>query len=310
MWQVNLTSNPIGPPSQQQLAAPNALAAIINPELAKWYHVALFSPVNKTLLQAIKKSHFTTRPNLTVEFMKHIYPSMATSKGHMKHIRKNINSTKTHSIPPNKEEPMEILETRSNHVFTKIIDTQERIVTDLTGRFPVNSNRGNKYLFILYDYNRNCILVRPMKNRTEKYFICVFQYLHGHLTTRGIKPNYMLLDNEVSPSFQALLKYKCIDYQLAPPGIHRRNEAERTISTFKDQLISGICATDPDFPMQNWDRLLEQAEIKINLLRPSRLNPRLSAYAQLNGEFDFNRTPTAPPGTRTLVHYNPHNRGT
>ena len=48
----------------------------------------------------------------------------------------------------------------------------------------------------------------------------------------------------------------------------------------------------------------------LNLLRLSRLNPRLSVYAQLNGEFYFNRTPMDPLGTIILLHYKPHNRGT
>ena len=91
------------------------------------------------------------------------------------------------------------METRSNHVFTKIIDPQQRIETDLTRRFPVTSNRGNKYLFILYEYDRNCILVCPMKNRMDKEFIRVFQDIYGHLTTRGLNPNYMQLDNDASP---------------------------------------------------------------------------------------------------------------
>ena len=80
---------------------------------------------------------------------------------------------------------MEILETRSNHVFAKIIYPQQRIETDLTGRLPVTYNRGNKYSFILYEYDINVILVRPMKNRMDKEFIRVFQDLHGHLTEKG-----------------------------------------------------------------------------------------------------------------------------
>ena len=62
--------------------------------------------------------------------------------------------------------------------------------------------------------------------------------------------------------------------------------------------------------MQNWDRLVEQAEITLNLLQTSRLNPKLSAYTQLNGTFDYNRTPMSPPVTITLVHNKPQNRGT
>ena len=121
--------------------------------------------------------------------MKHLPTSMATAKDHTKQIRKNIKSTNTQGTPPNKDEPMGTLETRSNHVFAKIIDPQQQIETDLNRRFPVTSNRGNKYLFIFYNYDRNCIMVRPMKNRTEKEFIRVFQYLHGNLTTRFLKPN-------------------------------------------------------------------------------------------------------------------------
>ena len=85
------------------------------------------------------------------------------------------------------------------------------MATDHTGRFPVTSNRGNKYLFIIYDYESNCILVRPMNNRKDKEFTRFFQDLYGHLTTRVLKPNYVVLDNEASPSFQALLKDNFID---------------------------------------------------------------------------------------------------
>ena len=48
----------------------------------------------------------------------------------------------------------------------------------------------------------------------------------------------------------------------------------------------------------------------LNLLHPSRLNPRLSVEAQLKGAFDFNRMPLAPPGTRDVVHEAPSNRHT
>jgi hypothetical protein len=34
----------------------------------------------------------------------------------------------------------------------------------------------------------------------------------------------------------------------------------------------------------------------------------MSAYAQLNGHFDFNRTPLAPPGTRVIAHKKPDQR--
>jgi hypothetical protein len=57
--------------------------------------------------------------------------------------------------------------------------------------------------------------------------------------------------------------------------------------------------------MHLWDRFLFQATTTLNHLRQSRLNPRLSAEAQLKGPFDFNRTPMAPPGARVIVHSKP-----
>ena len=95
-----------------------------------------------------------------------------------------------------------------------------------------------------------------------------------------------------------------------PPHIHRRNSAERAIQTFKNHFIAGLASTDPNFPLSNWCRLLPQAELTLNLLRHSRLNPKLSAYALLEGVFDFTRTPLAPPGTRIIVHEKPTQRCT
>ena len=96
-------------------------------------------------------------------------------------------------------------------LFTKIIDTQQSITTDITGQLPVTSNQRNKYLFVLYKYDRNSILVHPMKARTDKEFIRVFQDLCMHLTTRGLNPNYMQLDNDALSESQDLLKENRID---------------------------------------------------------------------------------------------------
>jgi len=86
--------------------------------------------------------------------------------------------------------------------------------------------------------------------------------------------------------------------------------AEQAIRTFKNHFIAGLCSVDKDFPIHLWDRLLPQAELTLNLLRGSRLDPTISAWAELHGPFDFNRTPIAPPGIRVLIHEKPSVRGT
>ena len=79
---------------------------------------------------------------------------------------------------------------------------------------------------------------------------------------------------------------------------------------YKDHLIAGLSSYDPNFSLHLWDRLIPHATLTLNLLHPYRINSRLSAEAQLNGAFDFNRTPLAPPGTRVMVHKTPNNRRT
>ena len=87
-----------------------------------------------------------------------------------------------------------------------------------------------------------------------------------------------------------------------------RNAAERAIQTFKNHFIACLGTTDKNFPLHLWDRILPQAITTLNLLRSSRLNPRLSAEEHLNGMFDFNRRPLAPPGTKVIIHDNPSER--
>ena len=93
-----------------------------------------------------------------------------------------------------------------------------------------------------------------------------------------------------------------MQYQLTPPHIHRRNMAERAIHTFKNHFISGLCSVDKTFPLHLWCHLLDQAELALNMLRMSRINPNLSAHEQLHGIHDFNATPLAPPGTKCIAH--------
>jgi hypothetical protein len=165
-------------------------------------------------------------------------------------------------------------------------------------------------MMVIYDYDSNFIHVEPMKNRTKNEMLSAFQRAITLFKSRGLQPKLQKLDNEASGLLQDFMAAENIDYQLVPPGIHRRNAAERAIRTFKNHFIAGLCTTDPKFPLVLWDQLLPQTLITLNLLRSSRINPQLSAWAQVHGNFDYNRTPLAPPGTRVLVHGKPDLRGT
>ena len=77
----------------------------------------------------------------------------------------------------------------------------------------------------------------------------------------------------------------------------------------QQQLGAGHFQGHPDFPLSLWDKLIPQAVMTLNFLRASRVNPKLSAFEQLNGVFDFNRTPLGPLGCKVIFHEMPTARG-
>ena len=84
---------------------------------------------------------------------------------------------------------------------------------------------------------------------------------------------------------KAFKKYD-VAFQLVPPHFHRRNAAKRAIQTWKNHFCSGLATCDPKFPLSEWDLLMPQVEIALNLLRSYRRYPKLSAYNCLNRTFD------------------------
>ena len=102
-----------------------------------------------------------------------------------------------------------------------------------------------------------------------------------------------------------------IELQLVPPNLHSTNAAKKAIGLFKDQFISGLATVHPSFSLHLWCRLIPLEFSTLNLLRPSRINPKLLAYERINEVFEYNKTPLAHPGCKVLVgiapdHYRCH----
>ena len=117
-----------------------------------------------------------------------------------------------------------------------------------------------------------------------------------------------ILDNECSTDIKNAIKNYNANFQLVPPHQHRRNAAEKAIKTVKNHLLSGLATCHKNFPITEWDRILPQAEITLNLMRNCRIQPHLSAWAYLNESYDFTKNPMAPPGSKILIHQKPANR--
>ena len=276
-------------------------------DLINFFHAACFSPSTSTWINAIRRNYFLGWPGLTVKAVrKYLSPSPSTSKGHLDQTQKNQHSI---TIDPFNIPPAELDNVKHNVASAAIITLPTgKIYTDQTGKFPVTSGLGNKYVFILYDHDSNAILAETLKSRQGAEIKRAFLKLTGILKAKGLHPKFHILDNEASADLKQAIADQNIKFQLAPPNIHRRNAAERAIRTFKNHLIAGLSSVDKDFPLHQWDQLLEQAVITLNLLRPARINPKLSAYAYLFGLFNYNATPLAPPGIKCQIHEKPNQR--
>ena len=128
-----------------------------------------------------------------------------------------------------------------------------------------------------------------------------FQECYEELKSKGIIGRMVRLDNEILEQMIAEFKKQGLDYQLASPRNHGVVDAERAIGIFKNHVIASRSRTHPDFLQKGWSHLVRHNVITMNMLRPSRINPCISAYTQVHGIFDFNRTPLAPAGCKVII---------
>ena len=57
--------------------------------------------------------------------------------------------------------------------------------SDKTGKFPIPSIRGNKYVLVMFVEDANSILAEPLKSRSEQDIVNTMVKLHTYLTDRG-----------------------------------------------------------------------------------------------------------------------------
>jgi hypothetical protein len=79
---------------------------------------------------------------------------------------------------------------------------------------------------------------------------------------------------------------------------------------FKGHFISVLAGVADGFPINQWDELLPQTILTLNLLRQSNVAPNISAYAYHHSSFDYNRMPIAPMGCAVQFYIKPSRRKT
>jgi hypothetical protein len=158
--------------------------------------------------------------------------------GHMNQRRQNIRSTSKTTIEK-QPTPDADLGTKTHLVYKVIVD-QGQLYTDLTGKFPVRSSKGNSYVMVCYIYDCNYIKVVPMKSRSASEWVKAYDSIHQDLTVKSFK-------RISSPSMMSLINWcrlTFIDATLrnAPSGLSRN-----TLWPGSPQLTSPslcTCGTD------------------------------------------------------------------
>ncbi len=197
---------------------------------------------------------------------------------------------------------------RTNLVYMFFYNITGLLFTDQTSHFPVTSNQGNAYLVIFYVYNANFITFVPIKNRTNEELLPAYQLGYKYLTNHGFKLLLHKMDNKTSKDVEDFIQSQQTTLQYTPLDIHHTNSAKRAIWMWKNHFTTGIASLPKSFPIANCCRLTNQCNYTMNMLRPCRQNPTLSAFESTEGFFSFDATPMAPPGTKVLVHLKPAQR--
>jgi len=162
---------------------------------------------------------------------------------------------------------------------------------------------------IAYHEDANVILIQPFKNKKDTHRISAYNTIMMRLEAQGLSVDLQILDNEANAAYKHAITFKWkATFQLVPPDMHRRNRCDSAIRTFKAHFLVILSGVDRKFPPYLWDLLLPQAEITLNLLRQSLINPRISAWEYFQEPFNFTKTPIAPVGCRVLIHAKPATR--
>ena len=126
--------------------------------LSIFYHHILCCPKKRTLIQEIKDGSFGTWTGLTERLIsKYLPESEITVKG-------NLNQ--------NNQQPAASAVTNVTHITTKLGENKSELLlqlfdptkknSDLTEKFPEQSDRGNNYILMAYHYGANNILTTQL----------------------------------------------------------------------------------------------------------------------------------------------------
>jgi hypothetical protein len=228
-----------------------------------YWHRAFGSPSLSIFVKALTKGFIHGIPLLTPKLVSKYPPlSLSTSFGHLNTLRKGISSTRK-TVYPSCLGPVASLivlprvSPRLVHLQSSFHSSSSRSSTvsrcewsaaDLTGRFPIPSHLGYKYILLFI--HLNYIPFVPLKSRTSASYATAYRSASKFFSSLSHPLIHIQIDNEISADLTAF-------FQAAQPTIYyRANKAERSIRTGKNHFLFVLSSAHITFPHDRWCDLL------------------------------------------------------
>ena len=103
-------------------------------------------------------------------------------------------------------------------------------------------------MFILYEYDSNSILAKPLKTRQALEINTTWSETHIILRHNRFAPKLHVLDNECSLEMKKAFNKYDVTFQLVLTHVHGRNAAKRAIQIWKNHFRSGLATCNPKSP--------------------------------------------------------------
>ncbi len=124
---------------------------------------------------------------------------------------------------------------------------------DLTGLFPFMSFDGSVWVFVLYHYESNVILAKPITGLDDMTIFTVYKTYFEELTAKEYKPQVNIMDNQATKHIKKFLTENKCKLQVVEPHNHHVNAAKWANLTFKAAFNVALATTDSNFALQLWD---------------------------------------------------------
>ena len=167
-----------------------------------------------------------------------------------------------------------------------------------------------QYICVLYIHDPNYIKGIPIKSRKIEELLRAYKEVCAYCENRGFTPQLHKMDKKTSRDVEDFIGSQQIGQQYTPPYTHQTKPSERSIQSYKSCIESTVASLPPKFPITYWCRLIPQVDFSINIVRKCRQIHLLSGWYRMEGEYHFDATPVAPPGSEMLMHKKPNRRKT